>query len=154
MHSHDANGLPNPLEVCQHLVGFLKNRLSCLQTHLIDGRHLKITPWAASRSDRAERREGSLHVADSSDHQTANLIADQGTTLPGQHPISTVTKEDLGRATWLLLHTIAAQFPARPSKQQRKDVAALVRLTCILDSSAVSNGGCLVTEYTLCRWTH
>ncbi|EIE25278.1 hypothetical protein COCSUDRAFT_9381, partial [Coccomyxa subellipsoidea C-169] len=37
-----------------------------------------------------------------------------------------VTKEDLGRATWLLLHTVAAQYPARPSKQQRKDVAALV----------------------------
>ena len=37
-----------------------------------------------------------------------------------------VTREDLGRSTWLLLHTLAAQYPERPSKQQRKDVAALV----------------------------
>ncbi|GFR52344.1 hypothetical protein Agub_g14889, partial [Astrephomene gubernaculifera] len=35
-------------------------------------------------------------------------------------------KADLGRATWTLLHTLAAQLPERPSRQQQRDVAALV----------------------------
>lgn len=38
-----------------------------------------------------------------------------------------VSREELGRATWLLLHTLAAQYPDKPSKQQRKDVNAMVR---------------------------
>ena len=37
-----------------------------------------------------------------------------------------VTKADVGRATWLLLHTIAAQFPENPTRQQRRDVSNLV----------------------------
>jgi FAD-linked sulfhydryl oxidase len=32
-----------------------------------------------------------------------------------------VTKEELGRATWVFLHTLAAQFPAHPSRQQQRD---------------------------------
>ena len=42
-------------------------------------------------------------------------------------PENFVSREDLGRATWLLLHTLAAQYPDRPSKQQKKDVTTLVR---------------------------
>ena len=37
------------------------------------------------------------------------------------------SREELGRATWLLLHTLAAQYPDTPSKQQRKDVTTMVR---------------------------
>ena len=37
-----------------------------------------------------------------------------------------VSREELGRATWLLLHTLAAQYPDTPTKQQRKDVTAMV----------------------------
>ena len=37
-----------------------------------------------------------------------------------------VTKEELGRATWTFLHTLAAQWPQQPTRQQQKDVAALV----------------------------
>lgn len=36
------------------------------------------------------------------------------------------TKAELGRATWTFLHTLAAQYPDKPSKQQQKDVKALV----------------------------
>lgn len=36
------------------------------------------------------------------------------------------TNEDLGRATWTLLHTLAAQLPEKPSKQQRKDLCTLI----------------------------
>ncbi|KAJ4966888.1 hypothetical protein NE237_018737 [Protea cynaroides] len=39
-----------------------------------------------------------------------------------------LTKEELGRATWTLLHTIAAQFPDHPTKQQRRDVKELMAI--------------------------
>lgn len=42
-------------------------------------------------------------------------------------PAGPITKDDLGRATWTLLHTLAAQYPASPTKRQQKDVKALVR---------------------------
>eukprot|EP00238_Polyblepharides_amylifera_P000017 CAMPEP_0196572528 /NCGR_PEP_ID=MMETSP1081-20130531/2571_1 /TAXON_ID=36882 /ORGANISM="Pyramimonas amylifera, Strain CCMP720" /LENGTH=160 /DNA_ID=CAMNT_0041889883 /DNA_START=84 /DNA_END=563 /DNA_ORIENTATION=+ len=37
-----------------------------------------------------------------------------------------VTREDLGRSTWTLLHTIAAAFPDTPTRQQRKDAKIFV----------------------------
>ncbi|KAG2495687.1 hypothetical protein HYH03_006287 [Edaphochlamys debaryana] len=35
-------------------------------------------------------------------------------------------KAEVGRATWTLLHTLAAQFPQKPSRQQQKDARTLV----------------------------
>lgn len=43
-----------------------------------------------------------------------------------QPPAGPVTREDLGRATWTLLHTLAAQYPDAPSRQQQRDVRSLV----------------------------
>ncbi|KAK3013911.1 hypothetical protein RJ639_009439 [Escallonia herrerae] len=37
-----------------------------------------------------------------------------------------VTREELGRATWTLLHTLAAQYPDKPTRQQKKDVKELM----------------------------
>ena len=37
-----------------------------------------------------------------------------------------VTREDVGRATWTLLHSVAAAYPERPSRAQRRAAAALV----------------------------
>ncbi|KXZ42369.1 hypothetical protein GPECTOR_155g79 [Gonium pectorale] len=37
-------------------------------------------------------------------------------------------KAEVGRATWTLLHSLAAQFPDRPTRQQRRDAAELVWL--------------------------
>jgi len=36
-------------------------------------------------------------------------------------------KAELGRSTWTLLHMLAAQYPDRPTRGQRRDVAKLVR---------------------------
>ncbi|KAL6780197.1 ERV1B [Auxenochlorella protothecoides x Auxenochlorella symbiontica] len=36
------------------------------------------------------------------------------------------SKEELGRATWTLLHTMAAQFPDRPAPSQQRDVKNLI----------------------------
>ncbi|KAK9988594.1 hypothetical protein SO802_028833 [Lithocarpus litseifolius] len=41
---------------------------------------------------------------------------------------SPVTKEDLGRATWTFLHTLAAQYPVNPTRQQKKDVKELMAI--------------------------
>lgn len=34
-------------------------------------------------------------------------------------------KDDLGRSTWNLLHTMAAVYPDKPSEQQKQDVNTL-----------------------------
>ncbi|CAM8935312.1 unnamed protein product [Rhodiola kirilowii] len=39
-----------------------------------------------------------------------------------------VNKEELGRATWTLLHTLAAQYPDNPTRQQKKDVKELMAI--------------------------
>lgn len=39
---------------------------------------------------------------------------------------SAVSREDLGRATWTFLHTLAAQFPEHPTKQQQRDAQHLM----------------------------
>ncbi|KAL1534519.1 Flavin-linked sulfhydryl oxidase of the mitochondrial IMS [Salvia divinorum] len=38
------------------------------------------------------------------------------------------TKEELGRATWTFLHTLAAQYPDKPTRQQKKDVKELMEI--------------------------
>ena len=40
--------------------------------------------------------------------------------------IGTTSKEELGRATWTLLHTLAAQFPETPTHSQQRDAQQLV----------------------------
>lgn len=35
-------------------------------------------------------------------------------------------KAELGRATWLFLHTLAAQYPEQPTAAQRRDVKAFI----------------------------
>ncbi|KAG9440265.1 hypothetical protein H6P81_020430 [Aristolochia fimbriata] len=39
-----------------------------------------------------------------------------------------LSKEELGRATWTLLHTVAAQYPDQPTKQQKRDVKELMAI--------------------------
>ncbi|KAL6867635.1 hypothetical protein ACP4OV_015659 [Aristida adscensionis] len=39
-----------------------------------------------------------------------------------------LTKEEVGRATWMLLHTIAAQFPDGPTRQQKRDAKELMHI--------------------------
>lgn len=38
------------------------------------------------------------------------------------------SKETLGRATWTFLHTLAAQFPEKPTRQQQRDVKELMAI--------------------------
>jgi FAD-linked sulfhydryl oxidase len=50
------------------------------------------------------------------------LVADIPTWGEGNR----VTREELGRATWLFLHTLAAQYPDDPTRQQARDVRDLI----------------------------
>lgn len=49
-------------------------------------------------------------------------------TVPSYPPPSyqPTSREELGRATWVLLHTLAAQLPDTPTRQQRRDVRTLI----------------------------
>lgn len=52
-------------------------------------------------------------------HATQNPLA-----APPRHvPVS---REELGRSTWVLLHTLAAQLPDKPTRQQQRDVRTLI----------------------------
>ncbi|KAJ8763459.1 hypothetical protein K2173_002342 [Erythroxylum novogranatense] len=48
--------------------------------------------------------------------------------LNKKKPAAPVTKEELGRATWTFLHTLAAQYPENPTRQQKKDVKELMAI--------------------------
>jgi CHASE2 domain-containing sensor protein len=50
--------------------------------------------------------------------------------MPGNRrgPHAGVSKEELGRATWTFLHTLAAQYPEKPTRSQQKDVKAMVMI--------------------------
>ncbi|XAR52909.1 Thiol oxidase [Bertholletia excelsa] len=49
--------------------------------------------------------------------------------VPGEgKSTSPVTREELGRATWIFLHTLAAQYPDKPTRQQKKDVKELMEI--------------------------
>lgn len=37
-----------------------------------------------------------------------------------------MSREELGRGTWTFLHTLAAQWPEQPSKQQKRDARTLI----------------------------
>jgi len=39
---------------------------------------------------------------------------------------TTTTKEEVGRATWTLLHTLAAQYPEHPTSRQKRDARNLI----------------------------
>ncbi|XP_051147209.1 FAD-linked sulfhydryl oxidase ERV1 [Andrographis paniculata] len=38
------------------------------------------------------------------------------------------TREELGRATWTFLHTLAAQYPDKPTRRQKNDVKQLMEI--------------------------
>ncbi|XP_061350320.1 FAD-linked sulfhydryl oxidase ERV1 [Gastrolobium bilobum] len=59
--------------------------------------------------------------------KTAPPVQSGDTPFKGKYA-SPVTKEELGRATWTFLHTLAAQYPDNPTRQQKKDVKELVQI--------------------------
>jgi FAD-linked sulfhydryl oxidase len=56
----------------------------------------------------------------------AHAVAADGRTVRAGGAPKPVTREELGRATWVFLHTLAAQFPERPTRQQQRDARAVI----------------------------
>uniref|UniRef100_A0A7R9VKP3 Sulfhydryl oxidase n=1 Tax=Chlamydomonas euryale TaxID=1486919 RepID=A0A7R9VKP3_9CHLO len=58
----------------------------------------------------------------------ADMPLDLGAGGPSSAAFSNASyrKAELGRATWTLLHTLAAQLPDRPTRQQQRDAKGLV----------------------------
>ncbi|KAJ7967557.1 Sulfhydryl oxidase [Quillaja saponaria] len=60
-------------------------------------------------------------VSDASPIQSRDILLKGKSSAP-------LTKEELGRATWTFLHTLAAQYPEKPTRQQKKDVKELMEI--------------------------
>ena len=84
------------------------------------------SPWPCARNtQQAPFEPATFHTALAS-ISASHMQAAAG----GAHADSSATaaqrKAELGRATWTLLHMLAAQFPEKPTKQQQRDVKELI----------------------------
>ncbi|KAK9715838.1 hypothetical protein RND81_06G193000 [Saponaria officinalis] len=72
-----------------------------------------------------------IHTSSIPHHNSTLLSLSNSTSIdnPSKGKSSQpVTKEELGSATWTFLHTLAAQYPERPTRQQKKDVKELMAI--------------------------
>ncbi|XP_020551262.1 FAD-linked sulfhydryl oxidase ERV1 [Sesamum indicum] len=106
----------NPLQLLFQAFGKVSE---CVQTHLSlfilpsTGSSLSLT---ANRSPLVSPSTPDFHLL-----QPAEILQKANSSGP-------TTKEELGRATWTFLHTLAAQYPDKPTRQQRKDVKELMAI--------------------------
>jgi FAD-linked sulfhydryl oxidase len=82
---------------------------------------LAATPAAATAIH--QRRTDSSSMQRHPDVAALNVSSSNSKQQHGSKPTS---KEDLGRATWTFLHTLAAQFPEHPTRQQQRDARQLI----------------------------
>lgn len=106
---------PNPF---QALIQTVERFSNCVQSHVVN------FTWQTHHSS-STKTNPPIYLSSS------NLNADSQTTTA--HPLvkksaAPVTKEELGRATWTFLHTLAAQYPENPTRQQKKDVKELMSI--------------------------
>lgn len=93
----------------------------CVQTHLSNflappQNQLNPPPLFSLSSSKSAIRDESL------------LLFSDSASLTKEKAVAPLTKEELGRGTWALLHTIAAQYPERPTRQQKRDVKELMAI--------------------------
>ncbi len=125
-------GIGNPLhaglqlltDILSHVPGPHQRRISSRQP--AGAASLAQAFMAAPQSaSPLQRLPVSGHIAERADERISSLPAVHG-SVDALQAGGPVTREELGRATWTLLHTLAAQFPEQPSRQQRKDANQLV----------------------------
>ncbi|KAJ4716167.1 Sulfhydryl oxidase [Melia azedarach] len=97
---------------------------NCIQTHLSNliNHHSSSPPSADGKSplSLSPAHKNQSNASSSATNSTHQIFL-KGTSGP-------VTKEELGRATWTFLHTLAAQYPEKPTRQQKKDVKELMAI--------------------------
>ncbi|XP_027160609.1 FAD-linked sulfhydryl oxidase ERV1 isoform X2 [Coffea eugenioides] len=122
----------------QSLFGALLNVSNCIQTHLSQfisfphnnnpttrTNHYPFPLFSLSSSSLpgiSEPKQSYLNPANTL------LLRPAGQPPEKNKAAGPVTKEELGRATWTLLHTLAAQYPEKPTRQQKKDVKELMAI--------------------------
>ncbi|KAL3843863.1 hypothetical protein ACJIZ3_001266 [Penstemon smallii] len=107
----------NPLQLLFQSFGKVSE---CVQTHL----SRFIVPSSSSPSlTKNQNPLVSLHSQPAAD---SHLL--QPEVIKNGKSSSPTTKEELGRATWTFLHTLAAQYPDKPTRQQKKDVKELMAI--------------------------
>ncbi|KAL2930078.1 FAD-linked sulfhydryl oxidase ERV1 [Bienertia sinuspersici] len=104
----------NPLEPILETFQRISN---CIQTQL--------SSFTTSAVHPSSPYEKSLLSLSPSSDSTSSHFSDVSTKGKASLP---VTKEELGRSTWTFLHTLAAQYPERPTRQQKKDVKELMAI--------------------------
>ncbi|WOL08988.1 hypothetical protein Cni_G17741 [Canna indica] len=114
----------NPLEPFIHAYESISR---CVQTHLS---HLFLPPQADSRHPHSPPKPTSQPLF--SIFSKPPPVANESSALFHRRneakASGPLTKEELGRATWTLLHSIAAQYPDQPTRQQKRDVKELMAI--------------------------
>ncbi|KAA3463529.1 FAD-linked sulfhydryl oxidase ERV1-like protein [Gossypium australe] len=105
---------PNPFQALFQTVERFSN---CVQTHLAN-----FTQQAHRSLPTKKNPLSSISSSINADSPATN------THFLVKKPAAPVTKEELGRATWTFLHTLAAQYPENPTRQQKKDVKELMSI--------------------------
>ena len=78
-------------------------------------------------STACKRFSSILHQQSDSKHSIKSFSDRGAVSLQGSDAsVSTTTKEEVGRATWTLLHTLAAQYPEHPTSRQKRDARNLI----------------------------
>ncbi|KAK6159231.1 hypothetical protein DH2020_006545 [Rehmannia glutinosa] len=107
----------NPLQLLFQAFGKVSE---CVQTHLSQ---FVLRPIGSSPSHSTKNQSPLVSL---SSHSTDSHLLQPGEILIKGKSSSPTTKEELGRATWTFLHTLAAQYPDKPTRQQKKDVKELM----------------------------
>ncbi|XP_054787448.1 FAD-linked sulfhydryl oxidase ERV1 [Prosopis cineraria] len=109
----------NPLQV---LVQTFEKVSYSIQHHLSSFIDLHLRPASSGKAP--------IFSISSSSHKSHSLKDDSFVqpidVLLKAKSATPVTKEELGKATWTFLHTLAAQYPDNPTRQQKKDVKELM----------------------------
>ncbi|KAJ6985189.1 hypothetical protein D5086_018251 [Populus alba] len=114
----------NPL---QHLFQKVSN---CIQTHLANFTGQPQNPSSStSKNTIFSLSPPSSHLSSKIYPANTDTSSVQPKDVPNKgKSAAPVTKEELGRATWTFLHTLAAQYPEHPTRQQKKDVKELMAI--------------------------
>ncbi|OMO63342.1 Erv1/Alr [Corchorus olitorius] len=112
---------PNPI---QALFRTFERFSNCVQTHIAN---ITRQPHQSSASNKHPL------ISLSSSSSSSKVVNLDSPPTSSTHPLvkkpaAPVTKEELGRATWTFLHTLGAQYPENPTRQQKKDVKELMSI--------------------------
>ncbi|EXB76676.1 FAD-linked sulfhydryl oxidase ERV1 [Morus notabilis] len=112
----------NPLQLILHSFEKVSN---FIQIHL-SSLTLQLQPHNQSPTVK-QQPISSISHSSKLNPSTRNSSAFQSHDVKGK-TAGPVSKEELGRASWTFLHTLAARYPDKPTRQQKKDVKELMSI--------------------------